>query len=401
MFPLNVILVGCKAEMLAPLRRELATHVARIEAEFDDVGAAVARLSSSPKEIRLVIFCLRHAEDLPTLNQLTRAFVGWPVLTLVAPAADASLLIRAMRAGASQVVHLPLNSEDFREALNCVGVQHGQSPSDPTVVAVLGLTGGCGATSLAVNLAWEIATQLHTPCILAELSLKPGMLDSYLNVQPRCTTHDLFKHAQIDLSPVKEALTHVTDNLELLASPRRLAGPLDVSTELLRQVIQHLRRLARVVILDVPATYDDVYFETLAASDQIVLVGEQKVASARALKMVNDALDRDADLKTQHLVKHVVINRYDPNIEGFGLKELMHVLAIPDMRSVANDPNAMSAAVKCGKSLRQVAAHSRALTDIENLARKVIAVADGAVPPGDAEHGKAHGFSRLLKAFGL
>ena len=206
MFPLNVILVGCKADVLAPMRRELATHAARIEAEFDDVGAAVARRSTSLEEAGLVIFYLRHAEDLPALKQLTGAFVGWPVLALAAPAADASLVIRAMRAGASQVVHLPLNAEDFREALNCVGAPYRQSQNDPTVVAVLGPTSGCGTTALAVNLAWEIATQLHAPCVLAELSLGTGMLDSYLKVQPRFTTHELFKRSSIDLDQVKAIL---------------------------------------------------------------------------------------------------------------------------------------------------------------------------------------------------
>lgn len=401
MFPLNAILVGCKAEVLTQMRQELAGHAVRIEAELDDVGTALARLANAPGGARLIVFFLRHADDVSGLKQLTGAFVGWPVLALAAPTADASVLLRAMRAGASQVVHLPLNSEDFREALNCVGVQYGHSPDDASIVAVSGVTGGCGATSLAVNLAWEIATSFHTPCVLSELSLKRGMLDSYLHVQPRYTTQDLFQRPQIDLYVVKEVLTHVSDNLDLLPGPHGLTGTVQVTADMLLQLISHLRRLARVVVLDVPATYDDIYFETLAASDQLILVGEQKVPSARALKMVNDALDRDAGLK--HLVKHVVISRYDPNIEGFALKDLTQVLGIGDMRTVANDPNAMTAAVSSGKSLRQVAAYSRALTDLQNLAHTVLGVADGTASSESSDSGKDNprSFSRFLKAFGL
>ena len=47
-----------------------------------------------------------------------------------------------------------------------------------------------------------------------------------------------------------------------------------------------------VALFDVPCTYDDMYFETLAIADQVVLVGEQKIPSIRTLKLVCEALTR-------------------------------------------------------------------------------------------------------------
>jgi pilus assembly protein CpaE len=298
---------------------------------------------------------------------------------------------------------LPLNIDDFREALHCIGVQFGHSADDPGVVALSGVSGGCGTTSLAVNLAYEIATQFHTSCILAELSLKMGSLEAYLDVEPRYTTYDLFHRPHLDLYVVKEVLTHVCDNLEVLPGARGLAGSGNVSASVLLQLINYLRRLARVVIIDVPATYDDLYFETLAASDQVILVGEQKVPSARAIKMVNDALERDTGLQTQHLVKHIVINRYDTSMQGFTLKDLSQVLEIPNLKSVANDTAGMTTAVNRGKFLQDAAPNSPALADIHRLARSILLMDEGETVPvrrgGGGENKRS--FTRLLKAFGL
>jgi pilus assembly protein CpaE len=402
MYPLNAVVIGCKADALAQVRQHLDTQGVRVEAEFEDVPAAIARLTSTPEETRLLVAFLRHEGDLPALRQLTGAFLGWPVLVVAAPAADSALLLRTIRAGASQVVTFPLNPEDFREALNCIGVQFGHSPDAPGVIAISGASGGCGTTSLAVNLAYEVASRFHTSCILAEFSLKMGSLEAYLDVAPRFTSLDLLLRPHIDLYVVKEVLTHVTDNFDLLPGPRGLTGPVNISPALLLQLINYLRRLARVVIIDVPATYDDIYFETLAAADQAILVGEQKVPSARALKMVNDALDRDTALRTQHLVKHLVINRYDSSMHGFTLKDLSQVLEIPQLRSVANDAAGMTAAVNKGKPLREVAPNSPALADIHRLARSILLMDEGDDPSRThVGRDNKRTFTRLLKAFGL
>ena len=66
------------------------------------------------------------------------------------------------------------------------------------------------------------------------------------------------------------------------------------------RVVDTLKLIADVVVLDVPCTYDDIYFETLAAANQAILIGEQKLPSIRALKMVREAIGRPGG--TEHLV---------------------------------------------------------------------------------------------------
>src|SRR5262245_15313274 len=213
MFPLNVILVGCGGELLPLLRLELSVHGARIEQEFLGVESVIAALRSPPQaddrrgpangrakpdpaasELPRKLFGVRlqSASALPHLKRLSASFPGFPILALLNAPGDPNAAIGAMRMGASQVVLLPLQSEDFKAALDCIAVQCGQTVANQ-VIAVAGVTGGCGATTIAINLAYEFAHLHQRRTVLAELSLQMGKLPLYLNVDPRYTTHEILR----------------------------------------------------------------------------------------------------------------------------------------------------------------------------------------------------------------
>ena len=123
-------------------------------------------------------------EELAQLRRLSGTFVGRPIIALVNPDRDGSMILKAMRAGALQVVPLPLRREDFGAAMDCIAVQFGLARGRAKTIAVAGTTGGCGTTTIALNLAYELAYLKQVNCILMELSLRMGVLASHLDVQP-------------------------------------------------------------------------------------------------------------------------------------------------------------------------------------------------------------------------
>src|SRR6185295_14814643 len=121
---------------------------------------------------RLFIMHVPDSYSLPKLRQLVGSFAGQPVLALVDAMMDPAVLLGAMRSGAAQVVPLPIQPEDFRAAMECIAQQFGHTAATNQSIAVSGVTGGCGATAIAVNLAHEIAAQHGQHVILSELSLQ-------------------------------------------------------------------------------------------------------------------------------------------------------------------------------------------------------------------------------------
>ncbi len=396
MYPLSVTLVGCQDTVQRNVLSMLISQQASLEGQFADAASAVAGLRDVSGTIRLFIVYVPTAAHLPKLRLLTGHFIGQPVLALVDTEADPSTLLGAMRAGAAQVVPLPIATEDFAAAMDCIAQQFGQASANNQVVAVSGVTGGCGATTLAVNFAHELSSQQGKSVILSELSLQIGKLAAYLDVSPTQTTFDLLTDAsRLDSLAVQRALSKVSEKFDLLAGEYRQITPLTASTGDIIRLIDICRGLANFAIFDLPCTYDDMYFETLAASDQIILVGEQKIPSIRTLKLVCEALERIDGLKTLH----IVINRYDAKMPGFGAERLKNLLGRSELLTVANDYASVMASINHGRPLRQESPRSPALMDMEKVVRKLMNLTDH--PTATPTRGGEPIFGRLIRRFRL
>jgi Flp pilus assembly CpaE family ATPase len=215
-----------------------------------------------------------------------------------------------------------------------------------------------------------------------------GVVASHLNIEPSTTILDLLRDdGPADKINAKRALIRVAENFEILAGPHEIVAPIASSPADVARVVGLLKHLADVVVLDVPCTYDDLYFDTLAAADQVLLIGEQKLPSIRALKMVREAMVRNGGSP------RLVLNRFDPRNKPFAVDRLLRPLGVSRVRTVARDDAGVNSAVEAACTLRLGAPRSPALADILAIVEEIVAVD---APP----RVKAEGiFSRIGRAF--
>jgi len=193
MYPLTAVLIGCDDLLFPELRPQLSEQGIKIEAEYPTVAKAVSDLTITPGDRRFFFLHVPSAAECRHLERLNEAFLGRPIVALLDGMDDPALLVQAMRSGAAQVIPLPLRPDDFKRALDRIALQYGFPTSVSRVVAVTGVCEGVGATTLAINLAAELALRHQVPTLLAELSLRLGRLASCLDLDPRFTTHDLLR----------------------------------------------------------------------------------------------------------------------------------------------------------------------------------------------------------------
>ncbi len=396
MYPLPVVLVGCTDSVRRNVRREVGAASACVQFEFRDVGSALHHFAQFGKDdLFLLLVYLRSVDDLKDLQRLGQALPGKPILALRDEKSDQTLFLGALRAGAAFAVPVPLDPQDFRTALDWIGKQFGFAPKRVPVIAVAGVSGGCGGTVLAINLAESLGTRHGKHVVLVELALRMGMMATYLQASPHYNIHHLIQEQDdLDVEFVRQALAKVNDRLHLLAGPQQAIQAHNVTPADIRRILRYTWSLADVIVLGVPCTYDDLYFETLGMADEIVLVWEQKIPSFRALQMVRDALHiKKIPVDRQTLV----LNRYDPRVTGFSTVELQQLLAAGKLRTIANDSAVVMKSVKLGVTLRQQAPNSRALADIDALAQDLLRLPPAAGPGTD----RANVFGRMIRAFGL
>ncbi len=261
------------------------------------------------------------------------------------------------------------------------------------MVAVSGVTGGCGSTTLAMNLAAELARLSGKLSIVAEPGFTVGQLATYLDLKPNHTLADLLEFERLDVQLVRSCLMKAGDQVYALCGPHsRLPlgeGKRWDESELLDRmvtVVALLRRIAPMVVLDVRSTFDTAYFEIVGEADKVVLVAEQTFPSLRTLQLIRDSLtERGIN------VSEVVINKYDSQMRSFTLEALRTSLNLDKPVGLPLD-GLIRDAINHGRFLRNHAPRSLALFEIEQLAQRLA----GITPPPDKPGG---GLRKLLGYF--
>jgi pilus assembly protein CpaE len=363
MFCTKIHLIGCDEQSLPTEAIAALRSWGTLDEDFIDAATAVRGLWMTESEIRLFVLRVVLEEDLVALKELAVKFPGRPILAIVDPSDNSEMLLRTMRAGATQVVTAPASPSELAAALNCLSKEIGNVIPAKTI-AVTGASGGCGSTAIAINLAYEIAALKKTPCILLELALRKGVVANCLDIQPRYTTADLVSQIyRVDSHLLKGALTERGRDFSVLAGPYQSIETATPDPESAMQLVELTRPLANVLVLDIPSTFDDLYFKALATADEVVLVTEQTVASIRGAQMVCEVLDGRYPL--------VVVNRFDRKTNGLPVERLHQFLKPCELQTVAYDEQLIRS-MNDGKALRECSPRSAALADIDTLVETLV-----------------------------
>lgn len=204
----------------------------------------------------------------------------------VTPASLHSLL----RNGADEFVPYPLPESELAQAIERVrapdvpvvtqpaapNLQAG-TQKDGAVLAVHGLAGGTGATTLAVNLAWELATisgEKSPSVSLLNFDLQFGAVSTFFDLQRRDVVYEMLSDTEsMDEESFAQSLLTYQDKMEVLTAPADML-PLDLVTpEDISRIIAMARSHFDYVVIDMPSTLvqwsetvlqeSHVYFATL------------------------------------------------------------------------------------------------------------------------------------------
>jgi pilus assembly protein CpaE len=363
MIPMHVVLVGIDESLIPALRHELTNAGVEVECEFQSALMAIDCLRHYRKQPRVLLVEIGADCGADTIRRLTTDLSGWPILALLASHKTEDFL-RVNRAGAVQIVPLPLDPIDLHQALAVIGSHADRDSIDRHVYAVTGAAGGSGATTVALNLAYEIAETLGQATILAELTLQMGSLASMLDLQPKFTLpHLIRENHRIDDFLVERTLVKLTERLRILAGPEELNSIPSVAAENLVKIVGCLKTLAEITVLDMPGTFDELEFEVLKACDQVIVVANQTIPSIRSLRLFCESMSEE---RVVHSL-WVVLNRYDPGMKGFTCEDVKDMLGVARVLTVTNDFHAANLAVNKGRPLRLVAPKTRMLRDIDRL----------------------------------
>lgn len=193
-------------------------------------------------------------------------------VVLIAEDVTPASLHQLLRKGADEFVPYPLPERELQSAIerlkqstneaieaahNTPRLNSGDS-KEGALLVVHGLVGGCGATTMAVNLAWELANceKENPPTVcLIDLDLQMGSVSTYLDLPRREVVGEMLADTEnLDDELFGQALLSFEDKMQVLTAPSDMV-PLDLITpDDVQRVIDMARAHFDYVVIDMPST---------------------------------------------------------------------------------------------------------------------------------------------------
>lgn len=247
---------------------------------------------------------------------------------------DVTSLTQALRSGiremvdaddAAALVEACTRSREVSRSLMTPTDQSLRSTSKGKVITVFSPKGGTGKTMLATNLAMALAKRNMRTC-LVDLDLQFGDVAVALRLEPTRTTSDaLGLREAIDEHALTSLLLPYRPNLSVLPGPTRPADAEFISADLVSTLLDGLRSMFDIVIIDTPPAFNDVVLRALDISDVHLLVTTPDLASLKSLRVALDTLNA---LGYPSGKRQIVLNRDEANI-GLTQGDIRQILQMP------------------------------------------------------------------------
>jgi pilus assembly protein CpaE len=390
---LRVLLVGEAEDRRAEVKTALdALGDPPLEIIEAAPGATAPTNGGPPPDVTMVLF--NGGNEEASLNYLQQQSEGSPRAILFALVHERSpvLMRRILRAGADELLFLPMDAGDATRALLKISEtrRRAERQAGGVIIALVSTVGGVGVTSLTANMGLALRYTLNKRVAVVDLDLQTGGLAVFLNLEPEHTIMQLCaSERKLDSIQLEAALTKHPSGIWLLAAPKRIEDSELVSDKNIGPILELMRQLFDYIIVDCGGYIDENAVAVWERSDQVFYLLDQSIAAARCAWRFLDLFGR---LGLSGVEPSFILSRYLPH-HPISEEQITHTLGRSIYAKVPRDEKLLERIQLRAQDLWQVGPGSPLARSIEELAKKLAA--------GEVLIESSGGLvSRLLSAFG-
>src|SRR6266849_5869042 len=319
---LKILLIGEDERERAEIRSSLGELI-EPDLEIAEAGAelAAAMNGDAGAEVAMVVF--NENDDAATeYLQAQSQSSAHPALFALLRDRSSNLMRRALRAGADEVLFLPLDHADAARALLKISEARRRSerPGNGVICSLVSGTGGVGVTTLTANLALALRYVSQKQAAVMDLDL-PGK--------------------KIDSIQLESTLSKHPSGIYLLAAPKRIEDGEMIGANQIGAALDLMRQLFDFVVVDVGRHMCESSMAVWERSDHLFYVLDQSISAVRCAWRFIDLFGR---LGLTGVEPNFILNRYNPR-HAISEEQIVHTLARPIFAKVARDEKSFELAL--------------------------------------------------------
>jgi pilus assembly protein CpaE len=302
---------------------------------------------------------------------------------------DPDLILRCLRAGAVEFLVHPFTDEQVESAFSKLTRLQGSADvpvRDPAkVFCIMPAKGGCGATTLAANLAFQFKKMGAKRVLLADLDMLAGTLSFVLKIKSTYSFLDVLNRAsELDQDLWSAMVTEVNGVDVLLAPEMMLDGANAVTNP--APVLEYARKVYDVLVVDSGGPYGEWNLNLARAAVDLLLVTTNELPALQAAQRALSYIDTN---RVGRWKVHLIVNRYFRDV-GLSRDVIGTALHTEVFEALPSDYESVQRALLDGKPIPSNTALGKA---IAHLAERLGGPAKKELPK------KTSSLGSLLKLF--
>ncbi len=371
----DLLVVTRDSTTMATIESAMASRGSKAPDACRSVTELMGRLArpGANGHVGIAMVDIDHDPD-RTLLDLTKAIAAHPKIRFMVLATDSSegLILQAMQAGARHFLRKQNISAELDGVLErLLSWQPQAAVRLGDVISVFSCSGGCGATTVAINLANELRLLCGQSVLIIDLDQHYGSVAAHLGISGSYgIAHVLSRGDAIDGHLIQTGAIGFMDGFDVLLSPA--IASVDAATpmhwENLGKAIEACREPYRYIVIDAPRLPQHVAADLARISHTVILVCQLNVRD------ISFAKSTVAFLKGQGMAPDKIlpvanrVNRRGPLLKP---REGRDAIGMHAMYSVRSDWRKVIKSMNQGQPLAAVARRSGLRRDLQKLALRV------------------------------
>ena len=252
-------------------------------------------------------------------------------------------------------------------------------PDAARIFALAGATGGVGTTSIATQLAHELAMMASSQKIsrrrpvdptvcLIDLDFESGACAHHLDLLPSLTLEDLCgPPEQIDKAFTQALISTHECGISLLAAPNIIGANSRVNPQTVMTMLDAAAELYETVIIDLPRYFQPWTLSVMRAVDVLGLTCELTIPSLHAARQ---SLEKLSALPHGDVNANIILSKFERRSfkNTLRLTDAEKALGQPVLATLCQDPDTTREALNCGEPAGVIRPDSRFVKDVRKLA---------------------------------
>lgn len=274
---------------------------------YENYKEGIDEIKANDKQ-PIVFIDINNESDFEKINEI-KLYTQKIIITSID--ASTNTIIEAMRLGAKEILIKPVLKDDLKRVLTILSQPNfiEESDSASKIITIYSNKGGIGKTTIASNLAIELAKTTKDKVALIDLNLQLGDISTFFNLNPTFDVAYVVKNLIDKKNDIllKAFEKFKNTSLYILSDPNYIEQSESITPQDIESLFKVLKKIFPYIIIDMSSNIDANSLKILDKSDIILFTTIVNIPAIRnAQRCLN--LFRSRNYPKERV--KIVLNRY-------------------------------------------------------------------------------------------